>query len=98
MTFEAAINSAPVVLVEFYASWCPHCQRMMPVMDQVKELLDGEVPVFQLDIDENQEAADSAKVRSIPSFLVYKNGSEAWRHTGEIDGNDLLAKVQTYLS
>lgn len=98
MTFEAAINSAPVVLVEFYASWCPHCQRMMPVMDQVKELLDGEVPVFQLDIDENQEAADSAKVRSIPSFLVYKNGSEAWRHTGEIDGNDLLAKVQSYLS
>lgn len=98
MTFEAAINSAPVVLVEFYASWCPHCQRMMPVMDQVKELLDGEVPVFQLDIDENQEAADSAKVRSIPSFLVYQNGSEAWRHTGEIDGNDLLAKVQSYLS
>ena len=96
MTFEAAINSAPVVLVEFYASWCPHCQRMMPVMDQVKELADGEVPVFQLDIDENQEAANSAGVKSIPSFLIYNNGVEAWRHTGEIDGNDLLAKVQSY--
>ena len=33
------INSNPVVLVEFYASWCPHCKRMMPVVEQVKELL-----------------------------------------------------------
>ena len=68
------------------------------VMDQVKELVDGEVPVFQLDIDENQEAANSAGVKSIPSFLIYNNGVEAWRHTGEIDGNDLLAKVQSYIS
>ena len=47
-------------------------------------------------IDENQEAANSAGVKSIPSFLIYNNGVEAWRHTGEIDGNDLLAKVQSY--
>ena len=34
-----------VVLVEFYASWCPHCQRMMPVVADVKELYTGQVPV-----------------------------------------------------
>lgn len=97
MTYTTAINQAPVVLVEFYASWCPHCQRMMPVVEQVKELLGDSVPVIQLDIDENKEAANEAEVESIPTFLVYRDGREEWRHSGEIDGNDLLAKVQSYL-
>ena len=97
MTYTTAINQAPVVLVEFYASWCPHCQRMMPVVEQVKELLGDSVPVIQLDIDENMDAANEAEVESIPTFLVYRDGREEWRHSGEIDGNDLLAKVQSYL-
>lgn len=97
MTYTTAINQAPVVLVEFYASWCPHCQRMMPVVEQVKELLGDSVPVIQLDIDENKDAANEAEVESIPTFFVYRDGREEWRHSGEIDGNDLLAKVQSYL-
>lgn len=97
MTYENAIGSAPVVLVEFYATWCPHCQRMMPVVKQVKELLGDSVPLYQLDIDKDSEAADAAEVETVPTFIIYKDGREEWRHSGEIDGNILLAKVQSYL-
>lgn len=97
MTYDSAIKATPVVLVEFFATWCPHCRAMMPVVAQVKELLEGKADVVQLDIDKNQEAADSNNVESVPTFIVYKNGQEEWRHSGEIDGNDLLAKVQSYL-
>lgn len=81
MNFDKAIINSRVVLVEFYASWCPHCQRMMPVVAQVKELLDGRAPVYQYDIDENNDAADEAGVKSTPTFLIYVDGKEAWRHT-----------------
>ena len=97
MTYDEAIKKTPVTLVEFYASWCPHCQRMMPVVEQVKELLSNSVNIIQLDIDQNQESANSNKVESIPTFIIYKDGKEQWRHSGEIDGNDLLNKVQSYL-
>ncbi len=97
MNYNDIITSAKVVLVEFYASWCPHCHKMVPVMDQIKELLDGRVPVYQLDIDSNQEAADNEKVKSVPTFLIYKDGREAWRQSGEIDGEILLSKVESYL-
>lgn len=96
MTYSAAINEAPVVLVEFFATWCPHCQKMMPIVAQIRELLGSEVPVIQLDIDQNKATAQENGVDGVPTFIIYKNGQEVWRHSGEIDGNDLLAKVQSY--
>lgn len=92
--FITAVNSAPVVLVEFFASWCPHCQRMMPVVDQIQELLDSKVPVYRYDVDEYPDEASSAGAESIPTFIVYKNGNPVWRHSGEIDGNLLLSKIE----
>ena len=94
MTYEDLTRSANLVLVEFYASWCPHCQRMMPVVEQVKELLGDTAKVYQLDIDENQEAASEAGVESVPTFIVYKNGEEEWRQSGEMPGETLLAHVK----
>lgn len=95
--FDQARKQTGAVLIEFYASWCPHCQRMMPVVEQVRELLGGQVPVYQYDIDKYKEAADEANVTSIPTFIIYDNDREVWRHTGEIDGEVLLAKVDAVL-
>lgn len=96
MTYTDAITRSRVVLIEFYATWCPHCRKMMPVVDQVKELLQGKAEVTQLDIDLNQEAADAAGVSGVPAFLIYVDGKEVWHHSGEIDGNVLLSKVESY--
>lgn len=96
MTYSQAINEAPVVLVEFFATWCPHCQKMMPIVDQVKEALGPGTPVIQLDIDQNNAMAHENRVDGVPTFIIYKNGQEVWRQSGEIDGNELLAKVQSY--
>ena len=97
MTYNQAITSTPAVLVEFYASWCPHCQRMMPVVEQIKILLDGSADVYQFEIDENRELADAQKVESITTFIVYKDGKEMWRRSGEIDADVLLSEVRRYI-
>lgn len=94
MTYDVAIKSAPTVLVEFYASWCPHCKRMMPIVSQIKELLEDKISVIQLDIDEHQELANRENVESIPTFIVYKDGKEVWRQSGEMAADVLLAHVQ----
>ncbi len=97
MNYSQLISSKPVVLVEFFATWCPHCQKMMPIVAQVKELLEGSVEVYQLDIDKNDEAADEANVTSVPTFLLYKNGKEVWRQSGEMEAQVLLSKIQSAL-
>lgn len=97
MDYNNIINSSKVVMVEFFATWCPHCQRMMPVVEQIKELLDGRADIYQFDIDKNQEVADSLNVESLPTFIVYRDGKEVWRQSGEMDGQVLLSKIESYL-
>lgn len=97
MNYTDIINSDKVVLVEFFATWCPHCHRMMPVVEQVKELLDGRAKVYQLDIDQNQETASDNGVDSVPTFIVYRDGKEVWRQSGEMPGDTLLGKVEAAL-
>lgn len=97
MTYEEVITSSPVVLVEFYASWCPHCRRMMPVVEQIKELVDGKATIVQLDIDDNGEVADKAGASSVPTFIIYSDGAEVWRQSGEMDADYLLGNIEKYL-
>lgn len=81
MDFKEAVNSKPVVLVEFFATWCPHCKRMMPVVEEVKELLEGSVDIYQLDIDLNEALAEKEGVNVVPTFIIYKNGDSQLPHT-----------------
>lgn len=70
---------------------------MMPVVDRIKEQLAGTVNVSQFDIDENSELSDNEGVETVPTFIIYKDGKEQWRQSGEIDGQTLLNKIQSYL-
>lgn len=97
MTYEEAIESTPVTLVEFYASWCPHCQRMMPYVAEIKKKLEGKADVYQFDVDKNPELTDAEGVESYPTFIIYKNGTEKWREAGEMDPDALLSKIESYI-
>lgn len=97
MTYHNIITSHHVVLVEFYATWCPHCQRMAPIIEELKELLTDRAAIQQFDIDQNETIADKAAVSSVPTFIIYSDGEEMWRRSGEIDGEVLLEKVEKYI-
>lgn len=97
MNYNATIDQQGVVLVEFFATWCGHCARMAPIVEQVKELVAGKATVAQVDIDKYQEAASEAQVDATPTFILFKDGKEIWRHAGEIDGEVLLGKIQAAL-
>ncbi|MBD5225432.1 MAG: thioredoxin family protein [Bacteroidales bacterium] len=94
MTYDELTDSAPLVLVEFYATWCSHCKAMEPIVQQVTEILEGKCKVQQLDIDLNQEASDNENVSATPTFILYKDGREVWRRSGEMPGSELLEAVE----
>ncbi len=81
--FNAELGKATLpVLVDFWASWCGPCQMMAPVLEQIAVEFNGRLVVGKLNVDENQPTAGKYGVMSIPTLIVFKNGTEATRFSG----------------
>lgn len=63
------------VLVDFWASWCGPCQMLTPTIKELAEELKGKVKVAKVNIEENQDLASKFNVQSIPTVLIFENGS-----------------------
>ena len=90
---QKALEGSLPVLIEFYATWCPHCQRMMPVIAELRDDLDGKAEIFQIEGDDQTEPMDKFGVKSYPTFIVYKDGKEVWRDSGEMPYNELKKHI-----
>ena len=77
------------VLVDFWATWCPPCKIMNPVV----ESLAREFKVCKVDIDKNQSLAAKFGVNAVPTFIVFRNGQPAQRIEGAVPEATLRAAL-----
>jgi len=90
------IASDVPTLVEFYADWCPHCRRMMPVVAELRADAAGKANIVQVEGDEHPSLMDEYGVQSFPTFVLFKSGAEVWRQSGEMSLDELSAAIQRY--
>jgi thioredoxin 1 len=77
-----------VVLVDFHADWCGPCKMLEPTVEEIAD--ESEAAVLKVDIDELQDLARDAGVRSVPTLQFYAGGEQAKRLIGVQDKADLL--------
>ena len=82
---KTVMETGALVMAEFYADWCPHCQKMMPIVKEFKELEKGKLEVVQINIEEESALADLYTVESIPTFILLRKGEALWRQSGEMN-------------
>ncbi len=93
-SFKDIINSDKPVLIDFYADWCGPCQAMGPVLQQVKNTVGEGSDIIKINVDKNQALSAKYNVRSIPTFIVFKNGELKWRKTGMASAQELESVLE----
>lgn len=64
------------VFVKAYATWCGPCKVIEPyIHKKLQEYSKKDIVFIQLDVDEQSDVASHLRVRSMPTSMLFKNGS-----------------------
>ncbi len=72
---QEILKSDKRAIVDFWAEWCNPCKMMHPVLEQLDKDLGDSIKVGKINIDNDPELAAKFGVMSIPTFIVFENGT-----------------------
>lgn len=90
-------GSRGVVLVDFYLSTCPHCQKVAKDVTALSDELVGKAKVGKLESRENNTTATKYNIQGVPTFIVFKDGKQVDQAEGERTKQQLLDMVNKQL-
>lgn len=75
LDLDNVINAGGMVLVDFTATWCGPCKRQTPILEQF-ESQNPQVNVATVDIDEAKDLVDRYSIKSVPTLILFKDGTK----------------------
>lgn len=95
--FEETINeSTTPVLVDFFADWCPPCRRLAPTLESLAEDLEGRLKIVKVNVEKSGLATQFG-VMNIPTMILFKDGEEVNRLTGNRPKRALMKELEPHL-
>jgi thioredoxin 1 len=72
---EEVLKSDKPVFVDFWATWCPPCRVLGPIIEELAGEYKDKAKIAKLDVDQSQETASKYGVMSLPTVVLFKNGN-----------------------
>jgi len=97
-SFESdVLQSEKAVLLDFWAEWCGPCKMIAPLLDEAATEYADRLTVAKINIDENPNTPNKFGIRSIPTLMLFKDGSVHAQKLGAMSKKDLTEFLENNL-
>lgn len=86
-------NSKGIIMVDMFGPSCPHCQKMGPIVSALAKEQKGKFRFAKLNVYAYTDFGTDYKLDGVPTFIVFKDGKEASRVSGEQTKEKLLSML-----
>ncbi|MFQ5867736.1 MAG: thioredoxin [bacterium] len=95
---DEVLKSEVPVFVDFWAEWCAPCLMVAPVIEEISQKYADRLKVGRLNVDENPLTSAKYGIRSIPTFIIFKDGKVLGQTVGAMPREALEAKIGEILN
>ncbi len=94
--FDAEVlKASQLVLVDFWAEWCPPCKKLGPTIDKLATEYASKAKIGKMDTDSNHATAIKYGISSIPTLIFFKNGEPVMKKVGYVHEPELRNLLDT---
>lgn len=90
--FQSLIDKE-LVVVDFFATWCGPCKMLSPVLEDLANDRSN-VNIVKVDVDECQNLAKNYGIMSVPTLLLFKNGSLISKRNGYMPKDEITSWIE----
>lgn len=90
------ISNERLLILEFYADWCPPCKELAPILEKIAKEKSETVSIFKIDTDRHPELMNSFRVTGIPHVAFVKNKENVFSLTGLYPKAMYLKVIEQY--
>jgi thioredoxin 1 len=88
--FSAEVLTSPIpVLVNFGAPWCGLCKMIQPILNRYEKEWQGEIKLVHVNADHNLKLANTYRITSLPTLILFEKGQVIQRIEGFANREDL---------
>lgn len=100
VTWKKLVDDAPGrVMVEFFVTWCPHCQREAPILDSVApQIMKDGTKVYHANAEVMWTKGEVYDITETPSFILVEDGNLIAKFEGFLTADQLIEFSQGELS
>lgn len=84
-------------IIDFYADWCGPCKMIAPVLEELAEEYDGQLYIYKVNTEKEQQLAADFGIRSIPTLLFCPMGEQPQMAQGALPKDSFKKAIDEIL-